>query len=169
MTPFGSMLTAALATIGLASPASDLAPGMEAPAFRAQDQGGNWVSLADFKGKVVVLYFYPKDDTPGCTKEACSLRDGYGALLETGAIILGVSADKVDSHAAFAGKFHLPFPILADPGLEIIKAYGVSMPLVGMAKRVTFIIGKDGRIRDVIRDVDAAGHDKQVLARLKTP
>jgi peroxiredoxin Q/BCP len=159
------ILTAAMAVLGLS--AADLKPGMPAPAFSAKDQSGATVSLSDFKGKsVVVLYFYPKDDTPGCTKEACSLRDGYDAIRKTGAVILGVSADDVASHAAFAKKYSLPFPLLADPGRAIIEAYGVRMPVLGFAKRVTFIIGKDGLIRDVVDDVKPAEHDKQVMESL---
>lgn len=162
-----SFLAAALAAIGLAAPAAAPGVGSPAPAFRAQDQDGVWRSLSDYRGKqAVVLYFYPKDDTPGCTKEACSLRDGMGALLEAGAAVLGVSADDVTSHKAFAQKYHLPFPLLADPGRTIIDAYGVRMPVVGIARRVTFIIDKEGIVRDVVKDVDTAGHDRQVLDRL---
>ena len=142
---------------------------MKAPAFTAKDQAGRTVSLADFAGKQsVVLYFYPKDDTPGCTKEACSLRDGFGALKAAGAVILGVSADDEASHKAFAEKFNLPFSLLADPGRTIIEAYGVKMPVVGFAKRVTFVIDRQGTIRKVLADVDTGGHDRQVLEILKT-
>jgi len=161
-------LATLLAAVGLAAPAADLAPGAAAPAFRGQDQNGAWHSLEDYRGKkILILYFYPKDDTPGCTKEACSLRDGMDPLREAGAAVLGVSADDVASHKAFAEKYHLSFPLLADPDRKIIDAYGVRMPVVGVAKRVTFLIGKDGRILDVVKDVDTAGHDRQVLQRLK--
>jgi len=167
MTRSRSLFTAMLAAVGLTVSGADLQKGMPAPAFTAKDQGGRVVSLSDYKGKaVVVLYFYPKDDTPGCTKEACSLRDGFSAIEKAGAVILGVSADGVESHAAFATKFSLPFPLLADPDHIIIEAYGVRMPVVGIAKRVTFIIGKDGLIKDIIRDVKPQEHDKQVLAQL---
>ena len=116
MTKQTSLFTAILATLGMTMSGADLAPGTPAPAFSAQDQNGKTISLADFQGKaVVVLYFYPKDDTPGCTKEACSLRDGFTEIQKVGAVILGVSADDVKSHAAFAEKFKLPFSILADP------------------------------------------------------
>jgi len=162
-----SILAAALAAIGLAAATPAPEPGSPAPAFRAQDQDGIWRSLSDYRGKqAVVLYFYPKDDTPGCTKEACSLRDGMGALLGAGAAVLGVSADDVTSHKAFAEKYHLPFPLLADPGRTLIDAYGVRMPVVGLARRITFIIDKEGIVRDVLKDVDTAGHDRQVLDRL---
>jgi thioredoxin-dependent peroxiredoxin len=157
-----------LATVGVLAPAAERQTGTVAPAFEAKDQDGKTVKLADFKGRSnVVLYFYPKDDTPGCTKEACSLRDGYQAILKTGAVVLGVSADDVDSHAAFARKFNLPFPILADPEGALIKAYGVKMPLLKMAHRVTFIIDQRGVIRYRVDQVDTARHDQQVLELLK--
>jgi len=160
-----TLFVAALAALSLS--AAGLKPGMPAPAFSAQDQNGRTVKLADFAGKsTVVLYFYPKDDTPGCTKEACSLRDGFAAIKAKGAVVLGVSADDVTSHAAFSEKYHLPFPILADPGHAIIDAYGVRMPVMGIAKRVTFIIGRDGVIREILSDVKAAEHDQQVLRAL---
>ena len=163
-----SIGTSLLAAVGLSVAGAELQPGMQAPAFRAQDQGGKWVSLADFAGKAnVCLYFYPKDDTPGCTAQACSLRDGHAAILATGAVVLGVSADDRSSHADFAKKFNLNFPILADPDKTIIRAYGVKMPILGMAKRVTFIIDKKGTIRTIIREINTKEHDKQVLGLLK--
>ena len=168
MTKRGSIFTSLLAAVGLTLCGAALEPGTPAPPFSAKDQDGNTVTLASFLGKsTVVLYFYPKDDTPGCTKEACSLRDGFQEIRAAGAVILGVSADGVASHAAFAQKFSLPFPLLADPDRLIIDAYGVRMPVVGIARRVTFIIGKDGLIRDVVQEVKAAEHDRQVLERLK--
>ncbi|WIL21991.1 peroxiredoxin [Geothrix sp.] len=156
-----------MATLGLAS-AADITEGTKAPAFEAQDQNGATIRLADFQGKsVVVLYFYPKDDTPGCTAEACSLRDGFAELKAAGAVVLGVSADSTQSHKAFAEKFHLPFSILADPDKRIIEAYGVKMPLLGFAKRVTFLIDRQGIVRKVLTDVQTRAHDQQVLALLK--
>ena len=155
-----------LATTSLAS--AELRPGDPAPAFEAQDQAGRTIRLADFKEiQAVVLYFYPKDDTPGCTAEACSLRDGYGAIQAAGAVVLGVSADGEASHAAFAAKYRLPFSILADPGKKIIGAYGAKMPLFGVAKRWTFIIDKQGVIRHILHDVDTRSHDRQVLGLLQ--
>jgi peroxiredoxin Q/BCP len=155
-----------LATLGLVS--AELKPGQLAPPFEAQDQTGKTVRLADFKGnQTVVLYFYPKDDTPGCTAQACSLRDGYGAIQASGAVVIGVSADNEKSHAAFAAKYDLPFSILADPDRKIIDPYGVKMPVFGVAKRWTFIIDKQGVIRHIISDVDTKHHDDQVLALLK--
>ena len=143
------------------------AAGQAAPAFNSVDQDGKPVSLAEFKGKPVVLYFYPKDDTPGCTKEACSFRDGYAAIQATGAVILGVSADDTKSHKAFAAKYHLPFQLVADADKKIIDAYGVRMPILGWAKRTTFIIGKDGVVRKVFEGVSPATHEPEVLAALK--
>jgi len=157
-----------LASIGAAF-AGEIAEGRKAPAFEARDQHGALVRLADFQGKsAVVLYFYPKDDTPGCTAEACSLRDGFSAIQSAGAVILGVSADTTQSHKAFAEKFHLPFSILADPDRRIIETYGVKMPLLGMAKRITVLIDRQGVIRKIITDVRTKDHDQQVLALLKT-
>jgi peroxiredoxin Q/BCP len=162
------LLAGFLALTGAAH-AADLAEGAKAPDFAAQDQNGKTVRLSDFTGKsMVVLYFYPKDDTPGCTAEACSLRDGFGALQAAGATILGVSADDADSHSAFAKKFMLPFSLLADPKRAIIEAYGVKIPVVGIAKRVTFIIDKQGVIRRIFREVDTRHHDQQVLEVIKS-
>jgi peroxiredoxin Q/BCP len=153
--------------LGLAS-ATEVKEGAKAPVFEAQDQNGTLVRLADFQGKAkVVLYFYPKDDTPGCTAEACSLRDGFAELKAAGAVILGVSADNTQSHKAFAEKYHLPFSILADPDKRIIEAYGVKWPLLGIAKRVTFLIDRQGIVRKVLTDVQTTAHDQQVLALLK--
>ncbi|HOD31899.1 MAG TPA: peroxiredoxin, partial [Holophaga sp.] len=141
-----TMIAATLAILGLQG--AELKEGMPAPSFQALDQHGRTVSLADFRDKSsVILYFYPKDDTPGCTAQACSLRDGHQALQDAGAVVLGVSADDVASHKAFAQKFNLPFSLLADPGKTLIQAYGVAMPVVGMAKRVTFVIDRKGIVR----------------------
>ncbi len=148
--------------------AGDLQEGQKAPAIQAQDQNGKTIKLSDYASKsTVVLYFYPKDDTPGCTKEACSLRDGHAGLQAAGAVVLGVSSDDVKSHAAFAAKYHLPFSLLADPDKAIIKAYGVKMFGLGIAKRVTFVIDRQGVIRKIFRDVKPAGHDQEVLSAVK--
>lgn len=162
------LLTVA-AMFSLSQPSTDGPKvGQPAPAFSAKDQSGKAVRLSDYKGKSsVVLYFYPKDDTPGCTAQACSLRDGHGALLAAGAVVLGVSADDEKSHKAFAQKYELPFSILADPDKTIIGAYGVKMPLIGIAKRVTFLIDKQGVIRHIVSEVNTKAHDKQVLELLK--
>jgi peroxiredoxin Q/BCP len=156
-----------MAMLGLAS-AAGIKEGAVAPAFEAQDQHGALVRLTDFRGRAaVVLYFYPKDDTPGCTAQACSLRDGFAGIKAAGAVILGVSADDSQSHRAFAEKFHLPFSILADPDKRIIEAYGVKWPLLGIAKRVTFLIDRLGIVRKVITDPRTKDHDRQVLELLK--
>ena len=158
-----------LASAGMLAVGAELQVGSPAPGIEAPDQNGSTIRLADFKGKSnVVLYFYPKDDTPGCTKEACSLRDGYDDIKATGAVVLGVSADDTQSHQAFAVKYHLPFSILADPERKVIAAYGVkSLLMLGRAARVTFIIDRAGIIRFIVKDVDTAQHDRQVLALLK--
>ncbi len=156
-----------LALLGGSARAALPAVGQPAPTFQSVDQDGHPISLADFKGKPVVLYFYPKDDTPGCTKEACSFRDGYAAIQATGAVILGVSADDAASHKAFAAKYHLPFRLVADADHRIIDAYGVRMPVLGWAKRTTFLIDRSGVVRKVFEGVNPAGHDQEVLAALK--
>jgi peroxiredoxin Q/BCP len=147
---------------------SGLQEGQKAPAIQAQDQNGKTIKLSDYAGKsIVVLYFYPKDDTPGCTKEACSLRDGHSELKAAGAVVLGVSSDDVKSHEAFAAKYRLPFSLLADPGKTIIKDYGVKMFGLNYAKRVTFVIDRQGVIRKIFWEVKPAGHDQEVLAAVK--
>jgi peroxiredoxin Q/BCP len=144
--------------------------GDEAPAFRLKDQSGNWVSLDQFRGKWVTLYFYPKADTPGCTKEACEFRDNIFAFEEIGATILGVSLDDVKDQKAFAEKYSLPFPLLSDAEGETAKAYGVHNSILGfkMAKRETFIIGPDGRIAKHYAKVDPKTHSTEVLGDLKS-
>lgn len=163
----GRVAMGIITALGLAQ-AAEVKEGMTAPAFEARDQGGKLVRLTDYRGRAwVVLYFYPKDDTPGCTAQACSLRDGHGALQAAGAVVLGVSADDGQSHRAFADKFHLPFSLLADPDKRIIEAYGVKMPLLGFARRTTFLIDPRGVVRKVITDTRTKDHDQQVLAALK--
>ncbi len=145
-----------------------LAVGDKAPAFVAQDTQGRTVSLADFAGKPLVLYFYPKDDTPGCTKEACSFRDAYGEYLAKGIAVLGVSTDDVTSHQQFAAKFSLPFPLLADPDGAIATAYDVLAEMNGMryAKRVTYVIDASGTIAQVYETVNTATHAADLLAAM---
>jgi peroxiredoxin Q/BCP len=146
--------------------------GDKAPAFTALDQDGKKISLSDFKGKQVVLYFYPKDMTPGCTVEACAFRDGHGALQKAGAVVLGVSKDPVPSHKKFADKFSLPFSLLADADLKIMKAYGAwgEKSLYGRkfmgTLRMTYIINSNGKIKAVFKKVKPAGHDREILALL---
>lgn len=148
--------------------------GQMAPEFEALDQNGARVSLRDLRGKPVVLYFYPKDDTPGCTKEACSFRDAWGEFERRGAVVLGVSTDPVKSHAKFVEKFRLPFRLLADVDQAIVRAYGVLGEKVFMGRRylgthrVTFLIGPDGKIAAVWPKVKPEGHAGEVLAALES-
>jgi len=141
-----------------------LAFGAVAPAFTTKDTNGNTVSLSDFAGKTVVLYFYPKDDTPGCTKQACSFRDARTEYTSKGIIVLGVSADDEVAHQAFTSKYSLNFPLLADTDKSIIKAYDVDGG--GYAKRVTYIIDGDGKIIDVDAAVNTTTQASDVLAKL---
>ncbi len=141
-----------------------LTVGTTAPDFTAKDTQGNTVSLADFEGKNVILYFYPKDDTPGCTKEACSFRDNYSDYQGKNIAVLGVSADDEDSHQQFTQKFNLPFPLLADTDHSIIKAYDVDGG--GYAKRVTYTIDPQGMISHVYTTVNTETHATDILADL---
>jgi peroxiredoxin Q/BCP len=144
--------------------------GAAAPAFKLQDQTGKWHALSDYKGKWVVLYFYPKDNTPGCTTQACEFRDNIFAYREIGAVILGVSVDDVASHKAFAEEYNLPFPILADSEKKTATAYGTLTKYVGiaeLARRDTFIIDPQGRIAKHYLKVDPKGHSEIVLADLR--
>lgn len=144
----------------------------KAPDFSLVDEKGNKVSLADYKGKPVVLYFYPKDDTPGCTTEACNFRDDYSQYEEAGAVILGVSPDSEKSHAKFASKHSLPFPLLVDEGHKICDAYGVwgRKKMMGHEYdgvfRTTFLVDKDGVIARVFEGVKPATHSDEVLQAL---
>ncbi|MFB2894908.1 peroxiredoxin [Aerosakkonemataceae cyanobacterium BLCC-F50] len=141
-----------------------LAVGTDAPAFTVKDTNGNTVSLSDFVGKTVVLYFYPKDDTPGCTKQACSFRDAQSDYQNKDLVVLGVSADDEASHQAFTAKYNLNFPLLADSNKELIKAYDVDGG--GYAKRVSYVISPDGKIVHVDASVNTATHAQDILAAL---
>lgn len=149
--------------------ASELEAGQPAPAFALADPTGKMHRLADYRGQWVVLYFYPKDDTPGCTKEACEFRDSYLELTRMGARVLGVSLDDVESHTKFAKKYNLPFPLLSDTDGMVAKQYGSLWGFgpVKFAKRHTFIIDPDGRIARVYRDVDPKTHSDEVLRYLR--
>lgn len=140
--------------------------GEAAPDFEAASTKGT-VKLADYAGKWLVLYFYPKSFTPGCTKESCSLRDGYEDIQKAGAQILGVSLDDVEKQKKFKEEYKLPFDIIADTDKKVTKAYDVLMMGGLMASRVTFLIGPDGKIAHVFDKVDTAGHRNQVLDELK--
>lgn len=146
-----------------------LKEGDKAPAFRMESDGGGKVSLADFKGKKLVLYFYPKDDTPGCTKEACGFRDSYAALKKKGVAVLGVSKDSTASHDKFKAKYKLPFALGSDAEIETAKAYGVwvkkknyGREYMGM-ERSTFLIDEKGVIRGIWRGVKVNGHVDAVI------
>jgi peroxiredoxin Q/BCP len=143
-----------------------------APAFTLTADDGAKVRLADFKGRPVVLYFYPKDDTPGCTREACAFRDRQTPLKKLGAVVLGVSADDVASHERFRDKYHLNFPLLADPDHAVAEKYGAwreknmyGKKSMGI-QRSTFLIGADGKVAKVWKAVKVDGHDQQVLDAL---
>jgi peroxiredoxin Q/BCP len=149
---------------------SGLAVGDKAPAFSLKDQNGATVSLADFSGrKNVVVYFYPKDDTPGCTKESCTFRDQYTAFTDIGAVVLGISSDSEQSHRAFAEKYRLPFPLLADTGGNVRKAFQVPKSLGLLPGRVTFVIDKNGVVRHVFNSqLNPTKHVDEALGVLKT-
>ncbi len=140
-----------------------------APDFSINDQHGNPVTLSDYKGKKVVLYFYPKDNTPGCTAEACNLRDNYQALQKAGYEVLGVSKDNEKSHQKFIEKFELPFTLLADTELDIHQKYGtwVEKSMYGRkymgTARVTFLINEEGKIEEIIEKVKTKDHTAQIL------
>ena len=163
-------LIAATASVAAQAPAASPAEGTAAPDFKLQDQKGEWHTLKQYKGKWVVLYFYPKDETPGCTTQACELRDNIFAFRKADAVILGVSADDVASHKKFYENHSLPFDILADPNKEAIKKYGVLWsPKEGveLASRQTFLIGPDGKIVKHWDKVEPKGHSDMVLAEIK--
>lgn len=141
-----------------------LSVGTDAPAFTAKDTNGNTVSLSDFKGKTVVLYFYPKDDTPGCTKQACSFRDAQPDYQNKDVVVLGVSADNESSHQAFTQKYNLNFPLLADTDHSLISAYDVDGG--GYAKRVTYVIDGNGKITHVDAAINTSTHASDVLQAL---
>jgi thioredoxin-dependent peroxiredoxin len=146
-----------------------LKEGSKAPMFEGIDQNGKSVKLTDFRGKKLVLYFYPKDNTPGCTAEACNLRDNYNSFLEKGFAVVGVSPDNEKSHKGFAGKFSLPFPLIADTSKKILNDYGVwgEKKLYGRSYmgvlRTTFIIDEEGIIEKIIGKVDTTGHTEQIF------
>lgn len=152
---------------------SELKEGDKAPDFTAKDQNGKTISLSDYTGKDVILYFYPKDDTPGCTAEACNFRDNYHTLQQQGYIVLGVSTDDETSHQKFSSKYQLPFTLISDDDKKIVEAYGVwveknmyGKKYMGTARK-TFVIGKEGNIRKILNKVDTANSSQQVLDALK--
>lgn len=150
-----------------------LKEGMKAPGFTGVDQNGNTVSLKDFSGRKLILYFYPKDNTPGCTAEACNLRDNHDIFLEKGFAVVGVSMDSEKSHKNFAQKYSLPFPLIADTTKSITDAYGVwkekkmyGRTFLGIA-RTTFVINEEGIIEKIISKVDTKEHSEQIFGLYK--
>lgn len=146
--------------------------GDKAPEFTGKDQHGNTINSSDFFGKKIILYFYPKDDTPGCTAEACSLRDSYEELTQKGFVVIGVSTDSEKSHQKFIDKYHLPFTLISDPDRKVIEAFGVWGKKKFMGKeyegihRETFVIDENGTIIKVITKVDTKNHARQILEEL---
>ena len=178
--PAVAPVSAAPAATAAASPATTAGPaatpattgsdplvGQPAPDFTATAQDGSTVHVAALGGKTVVVYFYPKDETPGCTKEACSFRDAWTAIGKTGAVLVGVSADSIESHKAFAAHYKLPFLLVSDPDGSIGKKYGVAFE--GYHHRETIVIGKDGKVKKTYRKVDVAVHAQEILADVSQP
>jgi peroxiredoxin Q/BCP len=161
-----------LATLGLlvsaGAQADSPAVGSAAPEFRLQDQNGDWHTLEQYRGKWVAVYFYPKDDTPGCTTEACNFRDNIFAFQERDAVILGISLDDVESHREFAEKYSLPFSLLSDPAAEVADQYGVvtNLGITKFAKRQSFLITPDGTVARHYAKVDPDTHSEEILSDL---
>lgn len=151
-----------------------LEEGKNAPDFKLKDQNGSTISLSDYKGSNVVLYFYPKDDTSGCTAEACNFRDDFSQFKNLNAVILGVSPDSADSHKKFAGKYNLQFSLLSDEKKEILEKYGVwkeksmyGRKYIGV-ERTTFVINGDGKIKKIFRKVKVPGHNKELIEAIES-
>lgn len=149
-----------------------LSEGVKAPGFELQDSEGNVHKLSDYAGETIVVYFYPKDDTPGCTKEACSFRDSYADFKKAGVTIIGISPDKVESHKKFKEKYALPFTLLADPDHAVCEAYGVWGLKKSFGKeyegvfRTTYVIGPEGEIKRVFENVKPSDHSQEVLSAI---
>jgi len=143
--------------------------GEDAPTFTLPDSQGNQVSLDDYKGKWAVLYFYPKDDTPGCTKEACQFRDDFKTLEALGAKVIGISIDDSFSHQKFAEKYNLPFPLLSDASGEVADRYGAlnNFLVIKLAKRYTYLINPQGKIAKIYLSVDTSKHSQEIIEDLK--
>jgi thioredoxin-dependent peroxiredoxin len=174
LTLFAILIAAGLAAVLLrprAAQAVMLNVGDEAPNFSTDAIAGDQtipVHLIDYRGRRVVLYFYPKDNTPGCSREACAFRDGYSKLQDWGITVFGCSVDSADAHRAFAKKYGLPFPLLLDPDKKIAKAYGADngIPILGLDKRITYVISEQGRIEAVYPQVDPGTHANQIIRDL---
>lgn len=164
------LLTVTMSSVITSAHAADVpAVGMGAPEFVLKDQSGKQQSLLNYRGKWVVLYFYPKDDTPGCTEQACKFRDDLATLTALGAQVLGISVDDSASHAKFAAKYNLPFPLLADEGGAVAKAYGAfsDWGVFTYAKRYTFLIDPQGKIAKTYLKVDTSKHSLDIINDLK--
>lgn len=148
-----------------AAPAQELAVGQPAPDFTAKAHDGTEIHLSALKGKPVVLYFYPRDETPGCTKEACAFRDAWKDLSKTGVVLVGISTDDEASHKSFAEHHELPFHLVSDPNGAIAKSYGVPNRM-GFLARQSFVIAKDGTVKKIYRSVDVTKHASAILADL---
>jgi len=149
-----------------AASAGELAVGQPAPDFSLRDQNGQPVTLAALRGKFVVLYFYPKDETSGCTKEASAFRDVFSSLSQRNAVVIGVSADSDESHRAFAANHQLPFSLVSDPNAALAAKYGVPT-MAGIIKRQSFVIGPDGKLVKIYRSVDVTAHAAEILADVR--
>lgn len=165
-----ALLLVASAVLWMMRPGAQRPEGSAAPVFELADQNGRVHRLGDYAGRWLVLYFYPRDDTPGCTREACRFRDDIGVLGDLDAAVVGVSVDDTESHADFARKYQLPFPLLSDPGGKTAAAYGslLSLGVARFARRHTFIIAPDGRIAARFDKVDPARHAQEVARTLRT-
>ncbi|MFA6121004.1 MAG: peroxiredoxin [Sideroxydans sp.] len=166
---FGLIAAVALLVTQMARAGELPKVGEAAPDFNLSDQEGKQHQLKDFAGKWLVLYFYPKDDTPGCTQEACAFRDDLSKLTKLGAQVVGVSVDDGASHAEFAKKYHLPFPLLADSKAEVAARYGALMDLgvFKIAKRYTFLIDPQGMVAKVYQKVETSRHSSEIIEDLK--
>jgi peroxiredoxin Q/BCP len=165
----GLMLAIGFLTTRIAFASDVPKSGDLAPDFKLPDQNGQSHTLKEYSGKWLVLYFYPKDDTPGCTQEACAFRDDLHELTELGAQVVGISVDDSNSHAEFARKYHLPFPLLADKTTEVAQSYGVLLNLVLMkvARRYTFLIDPQGKINKVYDKVETSRHSKEIIEDMR--
>lgn len=165
-----ALLLVASAVLWMLRPGTQRPEGSAAPDFELPDQNGQTHRLSDYAGRWLVLYFYPQDDTPGCTREACRFRDDIGILGDLDAAVVGVSVDDTRSHAGFARKYQLPFPLLSDPSGQTSTAYDslLNLGVIRLARRHTFIIAPDGRIAARFDKVDPASHAQQVAHTLKT-
>lgn len=165
-----ALIIVAALFVARAARAGDLPEiGKPAPDFKLPDQNSKQHALSDYRGKWVVLYFYPKDDTPGCTQEACAFRDDLNQLTEMGAQVIGISVDDSSSHAEFAKKYHLPFPLLADNNGLVAEKYGalLNLGIIKMARRFTFLIDPQGNVNRDYLTVETSRHSKEIIADLK--